>query len=121
MTADQIFDSPGGSIFQAAFHLGSALLSNNQSGIQTAITEVSNSQQQVAAATTNYGNIENWISSGISSATSHVNSLTEALSAVRDADLPTLATQLTADQTAMQAAISADGSLNVKSLFDYMG
>ena len=40
---------------------------------------------------------------------------------MRDADMPSLATQLTADQTAMQAAIAADGSLNMKSLFDYMG
>ncbi|HLH01605.1 MAG TPA: hypothetical protein VKX25_02460 [Bryobacteraceae bacterium] len=122
LTAQQIFDSSNGSIFQAAYDLSSALLANNQTGIQTALTEVQTGSQQLTAASVSYGNIETWITNGISTATSHVNNLTQALSAVRDADLPTLATELTTDQTAMQAAIAADGSLNnMKSLFDYMG
>jgi flagellar hook-associated protein 3 FlgL len=122
MTANNIFDSSSGSVFQAAYDLSTALQANNQSGIQTALGEVKTANQQLTAATTTYGNVQNWISSGLSTATTHTNIITAALSSIRDADLPDLATQLASDQTAMQAAMAADGAINrTKSLFDYLG
>jgi flagellar hook-associated protein 3 FlgL len=121
MTAQAIFDSPGASIFKAAFDLATALTSNNQAGIQTALNDVKTSADQLNAATTTYGNIETWITQGLTTATSHVNNLTQALSSFKDADIAADATELSLDQTAMQAAIAANGSLRTKSLFDYLG
>jgi flagellin-like hook-associated protein FlgL len=54
-------------------------------------------------------------------ATTQLNNVTQALSSIRDSDIATDATQLTLDKTAMDAALSAHGSLNTKSLFSYLG
>jgi flagellar hook-associated protein 3 FlgL len=128
MTAQEIFDArnsdgtpASGNVFQAAYALGTALLANNQSGVQSALDAVKSASDKVSSATTNYGNIETWITTGLQTATAHVNDLTQALGAIRDADIPSLATQLTLNQTAIQAAIAADGSLNTRSLFSYLG
>ncbi len=128
MTAQQIFDlkdSNGnpttGNVFQAAYDLGQALLSNNQGGIQTALDEVKAGSTQLNQSTTSYGNTESWIAQASQSATSHLNSLTQALSAVRDSDITSDATQLTLDNTALQAALSAHATVSTKSLFDFLG
>ena len=128
MTAQQIFDMrdasgnpTSGNVFQAAYALGQALLNNDQTGIQTALDQVKTSEEQVNQATTSYGDIENWISQATTSATTHLNNLTEALSSVRDSDVATDATQLSLDNTALQAALSAHASISTKSLFDFLG
>ena len=128
LTAQQIFDvqsPPGtpapGNIFQAAFALGTALLANNQPGIQSALDQVKAGSAQLQQSTTAYGNIENWIQQGSQAATTHLNNITAALSTIRDSDVATDATQLSLDQTALQAALSAHASLNAKSLFDFLG
>jgi flagellar hook-associated protein 3 FlgL len=128
LTAQQIFDvqtSTGtpasGNIFQAAFDLGQALLTNNQSGATSAIDEVKAGVNQLNQASTSYGNIETWIQQASSSATSKLNDVTTALSAIRDSDVATDATQLTMDQTALQASLQAHGNISNKSLFDYLG
>jgi len=128
LSAQQIFDlrdpsgaPTSGNIFQAAFALGTALISNNQTGIQSAIDQVKAGATQLSQSTTTYGNIESWIQQASQSATTHMNTLTQAFSTVHDTDIPTAATQLTLDQTALQAAIAAHASLNTKSLFSYLG
>ena len=128
LTAQQIFDvkdSTGapaaGNIFQAAFALGTALLANNQPGIQSALDQVKAGSAQLQQSTTAYGNIENWIQQASQNATAHLNNITQALSAIRDSDIATDATQLSIDQTALQAALSAHASLNAKSLFSFLG
>ena len=128
MTAQQIFDvkdangNPStGNVFQAAYDLGQALLNNNQPGIQSALNEVKAASNQVNQATTSYGDTETWIDQASQSATNHLNNLTQALSAVRDSDITTDATQLTLDNTALQAALSAHGTLSTKSLFSFLG
>ena len=128
LTAQQIFDvqsPPGtpapGNIFQAAFALGTALLANNQPGIQSALDQVKAGSAQLQQSTTAYGNIENWIQQGSQAATTHLNNITAALSTLRDSDVATDATQLSLDQTALQAALSAHANLNAKSLFDFLG
>jgi flagellar hook-associated protein 3 FlgL len=128
MTAQQIFDvknSDGtpatGNIFEAAYSLGQALLSNNQAGVQSATDLVTAAATQLGQATTFYGNTEDWIQNASSNATSTLTNIQAEVSNLRDTDVAAAATQLTTEQTAMEAALSAHGSLVVKSLFDYMG
>jgi flagellar hook-associated protein 3 FlgL len=128
LTAQQIFDSrnsdgtpAAGNIFNAVYALGQALLSNNQTGIQNALADVKAGVTQLSQATTSYGNIQTWIQQSSQTATAQLNNVTEALSSIRDSDVATDATELTLDQTALDAALSAHGSLNTKSLFSYLG
>jgi flagellar hook-associated protein 3 FlgL len=128
MTAQQIFDAQNpdgtpatGNILQAVYSLGIALQNNDQAGIQAATDSVTAASTQLGQATTFYGNAENWIQNATSAATSALTNVQTEVSALRDTDLPSAATQLTTEQTALQAAIAAHGALNVKSLFDYMG
>ncbi len=128
LTAQQIFDvqsPPGtpapGNIFQAASALGTALLANNQPGIQTALDQVKAGSAQLQQSTTAYGNIETWIQQGSQTATTHLNNITAALSTIRDSDVAADATQLSLDQTALQAALAAHAGLGTKSLFSFLG
>ncbi len=128
LTAQQIFDvrnsggTPAtGNIFNAVYSLGQALLSNDQTGVQNALDDLKAGVTQLTQATTTYGNIQTWIQQASQTATTQLNNVTQALSSIRDSDVATDATQLTLEQTALEAALSAHGSLNTKSLFSYLG
>lgn len=128
MTAQQIFDAqnpPGtpapNNVFQAVYALGQALLSNNQAGIQTAIDGIKAAQSQVEQSNAYYGNTETWIQQANTDAGQRLATLQATLSGLRDTDIASAATQLTTEQTALQAALSAHASLGNKSLFSYLG
>lgn len=127
-TAQSIFDirnedgtPAAGNIFQAASQLSQALLNNDQAGVQTAVTSLGAASAQLAQASTFYGNTESWIQNATATANSTLTNLQTVVSGLRDTDIASAATQLTTEQTALQAALEAHGSLSVKSLFDYMG
>lgn len=128
LTALQIFDvrdaannPTSGNVFQAVYTLGQALLNNDQTGIQGGLDQVKAAENQLNQSTASYGNIENWIDQASQTATTHLNNLTVALGTVRDSDIAQDATQLTLDNTALQAALSAHANLNTKSLFSFLG
>jgi flagellar hook-associated protein 3 FlgL len=121
MTAQQIFASPSGNIFQAVSDLGTALQSANQAGVQTALTELQTGVQQLGQSSIFYGGVENWITQGTQQASSQISSLQQALSSVRDTDIASAATQLSLDNTALQAALAARGSLDNRTLFSFLG
>jgi len=128
MTAQEIFDAQNsdgtpatGNIFQAVYALGTALQNGDQAGIQAATTAISAASSQLQTATTFYGNVEDWIQNASSTASAALTNVQTEVSNLRDTDVVSAATQLTTEQTALQAAIAAHGSLDVKSLFDYMG
>lgn len=121
MTAQEIFASPSGSIFQAVSDLGAALESANQAGAQSALAELQAGVQQLGQASTFYGNVENWIQQSTEEATSQISTLQDALSGARDTDVAAVATQLSLDNTALSAALSAHGTLDNRSLFSYLG
>jgi flagellar hook-associated protein 3 FlgL len=128
MTAQQIFDARNsdgtpatGNVFEAAYSLAQALLSNNQTGVQAATALVSAASTQVSQATTFYGTVEDWIQNSTASAASALTNIQAEVGNLRDTDVAAAATDLTTEQTAMQAALAAQGSLSVKSLFNYMG
>jgi len=109
------------SIFQNVYALGKALQNNDQTGAQNAATALQASVAQLAQAATYNGNIENWIQDSQNSAGSFLADFKAALSGLRDADVAQQATALTLNQTALQAALAAHGSLQIKSLFSYLG
>jgi len=128
MTAQQIFDAQNpdgtpatGNIFQAVYALGQALQNNDQTGILAATDSLKAASTQLGTATTFYGLSENWIQNASSTASAALTTVQTEVSSLRDTDVAAAATDLSTEQTALQAALAAHGSLNVKSLFDYMG
>jgi flagellar hook-associated protein 3 FlgL len=121
MSAASIFDSGTNSIFAAVYSLGQALASNNVAGVQTALSSLKTVGTYLSQVSASYGNRENWIEQASDAASSQLNTLQASLASVRETDLPSAITQMTTDQTALQAAISAHANLSTKSLFDYLG
>lgn len=125
LVASQIFDSQNGvagsGVFSRVYALWQALQSGNQSAIQSAAMNLKSAVSQISQAETTYGNLENWISQANQDASRKLTDLQSALSTLRDTDIPSVATQLTLDETALQAAISSHAMLSHKTLFDYMG
>lgn len=127
-TAQQIFDtqtSPGvpaaGNILNNIGTLVLALQNNDQTAIQNAGTAVTASITQLGLATTTSGNTINWLQQSSTTATANLNNLQTQLGGLRDADATQAATDLTTAETAMQAAIAAQGTMNIKNLFSYLG
>lgn len=121
MTAADIFDSGTNSIFKAAYDLSQALTTNNSAGILAAVDSLSGATTYLTQVSASYGERENWIQQASDSATNQITQLTQQLASVREADLPAAITDLTTNQTALQAALSAHASLSTKTLFDYFG
>src|SRR6185437_4883755 len=128
MTAQGIFDVRDGSgnpttgnVFQAIYALGQALQANDQAGVQAAIPMLQAAVAQVGQATTFYGHVETWIQNAQQDGTQIANNLQQALGTTRDADIAAAASQLTLDQTALNAALAAHDSFNTRSLFSYLG
>ena len=127
-TAQQIFDaqnangSPAaGNIFQSVYALGQALQNNDQAGVAAAAVSIHASVAQLGQATTTCGETLNWLQQSSDAATSKLTNLQTQLSTLRDADAAQAATDLSTAETAVSAAIAAHGTLNIKSLFSYLG
>ena len=133
LTAQQIFDvqsppgtSANGNVFQAIYDLGTALLlPNNAPSTQTAIAnatqEIQNAVTQIGQVTTTYGDTENWITNAKTDASNRLVTLQTGLSSLQDTDVAEAATQLSTDNTALEASLSAHASLSNKTLFSYLG
>jgi len=119
--AQQIFDSPGGSVLQAVDALRVALQTNNQAGLTAATSSIGTAATQLNLGAESVGASENWITSATNDATQRLTTLRTQLSGLRDTDVTAAATQLTLDQTAYEAAISSQASLPTKNLFSYLG
>jgi flagellar hook-associated protein 3 FlgL len=120
-SASNIFDSSASSIFAAVYSLGQSLSNNDVAGVQTALSSLKTAGRYLSQVSASYGDRENWIAQASDAANSHLTTLQASLASVRETDLPSAITQMTTDQTALQAAISAHASLSMKSLFDYFG
>ena len=76
---------------------------------------------QLGQSTTISGNTLDWLQQSTDSATSKLTSFQTQLSNLRSADAAQAATDLTTAETAEQAAVAAHGTMNLKTLFSYMG
>lgn len=121
MTAKNIFDAGGASIFKGAYDLATSLATGTSTDVSTALNELKAGVNHLSGATVFYGNLQSWIQSASDQASSQASSLTETIAGLRDTDLPTAITQMTSNQVSLQAALSAHASLSSKTLFDYFG
>jgi flagellar hook-associated protein 3 FlgL len=118
--AQQVFDSPAGSVLQAVDALRVALQTNNQAGVVTTTTSLATAATQLNLGAESVGTTENWITSATNDASQRITTLQTQLSGLRDTDITAAASQLTLDQTAYEAAISSQASLPQKTLFSYL-
>jgi flagellin-like hook-associated protein FlgL len=120
-TAQQIFDAPGASVFAALNSLRLNLLANNQTGVENSIPALQAAAAQLNTSEAFYGNVENRITDANNFATQYSTQLQTEIGNIQDADVAQEATQLTEENTALQAAFQAEGKMPTTSLFNYLG
>lgn len=118
LPGSQIFNGPGADVFQAIHDLITAL--NTNTGIPNAVTEVTNAYDYVTGQRVFYGNAMNQAQSQQTFLNTEKVNLSQQENVVAGADMAEVATQLSSDQTAISATLSAIGSMPRTSLFDYL-
>lgn len=126
-TAQEIFDlrNPdstfaSGNVFAAVNGLRVALANNDQAAIETAMSQIHDAQNHLSQELAFYGSVQNRVSSAIDIAQKFELNTQTAISSKQDADLPTLALNLTQATTNRQAALTAEAQLPKTSLFDFL-
>jgi len=114
----QIFDGPGADVFQAIHDLISALNANSE--IPNAVTEVTNAYNYVTSQRVFYGNAMNQVQTQQGFLATEKVDLSQQENTVAGADMAAVATQVTSDETAINATLSAISSMPRTSLFDYL-
>jgi len=118
LPGSQVFNASGADVFQAIQDLITSL--NNNSGIDTAVGEVTSAFNSVTAQRTFYGNAINQTQTQQNELSTESLNLTQQQNAVAGADMATIASQVASDQTAMNATLAAIGKMPQNSLFDYL-
>jgi flagellar hook-associated protein 3 FlgL len=118
LPGSQIFNGPGTDVFQAIHDLISAL--NANSGIPDAVTEVTNAYNYITSQRVFYGNAMNQAQTQQTFLDTEKVNLSQQENVVAGADMAGVASQLASDQTAINATLSAIGSMPRTSLFDYL-
>jgi flagellar hook-associated protein 3 FlgL len=126
-TAQDLFDQRDSSdnftpqnAFAALKNLQTALQSGNTAAISSAIDGVHTVSIYLNQQLGFYGEAQNRIDSAISLAKKFEVQDQTKLSSLQDADVPTVAIQMTQDNTALSAAMSARAKRPNTSLFDYL-
>jgi flagellar hook-associated protein 3 FlgL len=119
-TAQQIFDSPGASVFGAVNALRVALLANDQAGITTSLAAIKTAHDHLSDSLSFYGSVQNNVDDGINAVKSLDLRLTSQLSNLRDADLTQAASDLLSAKLNLDAAFSAEAKVPRTSLFDFL-
>jgi flagellar hook-associated protein 3 FlgL len=129
LSAQQIFDDQvpvtGGpatdNVFNALTTLVTALNNNDTAGITNSVTLLQAASAHLNTSETFYGNLEDQLQTANNYATSYNVQLQTEIGNIQDADIPTAATQLTQDNTQLQATMQMEGQLPHTSLFSYLG
>lgn len=123
ITAQQIFDSadPTTNIFNVVSSLRAALLKNDQSGIETAITNLQSASTYLNTQLAFYGTAQDRVNGAVDfSANLNTQLLTEQ-SGIQDADMTSAITNLNQVSLDQQAALEAEKEIPQTSLFNYLG
>jgi len=122
-TAQQIFDSadPATNVFSAISNLRTALLNNDQSGIESSISALNNSSTYLNTQLAFYGNVQSRVNGAIDFGATLETQLETQQSQIQDADLTQSITELSQAAIQQQAALSAEKEIPRTSLFDYLG
>ena len=119
-TAQQIFDAPGASVFAAVNAIRVALLANDTTGVTTALASLKVAQDSLNGSLAYYGGVQNQVADATAATSTIGLQLTANLSAVRDADVVSVASDLTTAQLQLQAAFSARAKFPATSLFNFL-
>jgi flagellar hook-associated protein 3 FlgL len=121
-TAQDIFDSPTASqsVFGSISNLRTALLNNDQSGIDAAMGDIQTAGAYLNQQLAFYGTVQDRVASATNFAKNYETQLQTQLSGLQDADLSQSITDLTQAQTQQQAALASRSKLPKTSLFDFM-
>lgn len=122
-TAQDLFDSsnPQQNVFQTINNLRTALLNNDQAGIDQGIPALKGIGTYVNQQLSFYGVAQNRVADGLDFGSTLATQLQTRLSGIRDADLTQAITEFTQANTQQQAALSARAKIPRSSLFDYLG
>jgi flagellar hook-associated protein 3 FlgL len=128
-TAQEIFDArnPDGSaadgnVFAAINSLLTALNNNDQAGIGQASSALQSADTYLNRQLAFYGEAEDRIAAATGLAQKFQTQQQEQLSDLRDADIPSVALQLSQAQLDQQAALSAEANIEQsRNLFSYLG
>lgn len=129
LTAGQIFDpqdalgvSTTNSSFAALQSLQTALQTNSQTGVASALTLLENAAGYLNQQQSYYGASEQRLTSEQNNATSQSTALQITISGIRDTNVTQAATDLAQETTNQSAAIGAEAEISQqKSLFSYLG
>lgn len=126
-TAQDLFDKRDGSdnpapenVFAAVNSLQVALQNNDQNGITQALGAIQTASSYLNQQLGFYGAAENRISSALDLAQKFQMQDQTQLSNLQDANLPTVATELTQLNTGLSAAMAAQARRPTSTLFDYL-
>lgn len=122
-TAQTIFDStdPATNVFGAIAALRTALLSNGNAAIQTAVGGLSKVSEYLNNQLAFYGTTQNKISEAANYGKALETQLQTQISSIQDADMTEAITELTQAQTQQQAALESRAQMPRTTLFDYLG
>lgn len=128
-TAQEIFDpkngdgsAADGNVFAAVNSLLTALNNNDQAGIAQASSALHSADTYLNGQLAFYGEAENRISAAASLAQKFQTQQQAQLGSLRDADIPSVALQLSQAQLDQQAALSAEANIEQsRNLFSYLG
>jgi flagellar hook-associated protein 3 FlgL len=128
-TAQQIFDAQNpdgsdasGNVFAAVNSLLTALNNNDQAGIAQAASTLQSAGAYLNRQLAFYGEAQDRIAAATDLAQKFQTQQQGQLSSLRDADIPTVAVQLTQSELDQQAALSAEANIaQQKNLFSYLG
>ena len=122
LTAQDIFDSPDATqnVFQSVNDLRTALLNNDQAGIDAALPNVQTAGTFLNTQLAFYGTVQDRIADGQSYGSSYETQLQTQLSGIQDADAAQAITNLTLAQTDEQAAFASEAKLPTTTLFNFL-
>lgn len=123
LTAQTIFDSsdPSTNVFSSIEGLITALNSNDQTSIATAVNGLSNVSAYLNQQLAFYGNTQQTITNATNYGSTLATQLQTQLSSLEDADSAQAIEQLTQAQTQDQAALQSEALLPRTSLFNFLG
>jgi flagellar hook-associated protein 3 FlgL len=122
LTAQTIFDSPDAqqNVFTSISNLMQALSNNDDTGINSALSDVQTSDTYLNQQLAFYGTVQDRVTSSLNFGQNYTTQLQTQLSGIEDANEAEDITDLTQAQTQLQAALMSESKLPQTSLFDFL-
>lgn len=121
-TAQEIFDSatPGNNVFAAVTALRDALAANDETAINTALSQVGNAGTFLNQQLGFFGSVQNQVDQALGDADTLELQMRTELSGIEEADITSAILELQSATTQQSAALAAHAQIPRTTLFDYM-